>query len=112
MTDFVEVIKQYNRMCKFEDCKRCPFAFTAENDCQYYAYTNPEDFEKRVIGWAAEHPEPKYPTWYGFIKSLLRLECPDMVQPIPTDTDILDFIHNTRIPADIAEKLGIQPEEG
>lgn len=65
------------------------------------------DVEKNVTAWAAEHPEPVYPTWeewlitQGVIKENpnggVGYPMPKLLEPIP---------------ADIAQKLGIEPKEG
>ena len=52
MTNFGEIIKTINRM---------PEALAAE---QYEAMkSDPEAVEKRVLEWAKDNPEPRYPTW-------------------------------------------------
>ena len=61
-----------------------------------------DECEKIIMSWAAEHPEPVYPAW----RDWLRDQYP-MLGPY-TMTDILE----SPIPADIAEKLGLQPKEG
>lgn len=69
--------------------------------------------------WAAEHPEPVYPTWREWQHSMFpdadvrispcefgsmdRFKCDDK-----TCTECME----QKIPADIAEKLGIKPKEG
>lgn len=68
MAQFSEVMRQARRMCKaFSDvhCSECPIGdvnvlecgitVTSEMDCK--------EVEHRVRQWAAEHPEPVYPTW-------------------------------------------------
>lgn len=54
------------------------------------------------MAWAAEHPEPVYPTW---IDVLILYGVTD-----ETGYNYLDSAYN-HIPADIAEKLGIEPKE-
>lgn len=65
------------------------------------------DIEKNVMQWAAEHPEPVYPTWeewlitQGVIKENqnggIGYPTPKLLEPIP---------------ADIAERRGIDPKAG
>lgn len=123
MAQFSEVMRQAKRMCKaFSDghCSECPIGnanalecgitVTSEMDCK--------DVERRVMQWAAEHPEPVYPTWREWQHSMF----PD------TNVDIFpctfgshdrfncaeitcDKCMERQIPADIAEKLGIKPKE-
>ena len=124
MAEFTEVMKQAKRMCKaFSDghCSECPIgnsdvlecgiAVTSEIDC--------EEVERRVMQWAQEHPEPMYPTWREWQNSMFpdadihispcefgsmdRFKCDDK-----TCTECME----QKIPADIAEKLGIKPKEG
>ena len=117
IVEFVEVMKQWRRMCKAQDdticgaCSSCPMgddgkSCTAVYEDEFEAV----DFahiEQTVTEWAAEHPEPKYPTWLEFVKckkSEGRIE--------ETDNDFVKWMAETPIPADIAEKLGIEPKEG
>jgi hypothetical protein len=67
------------------------------------------ELEKALLSWAAEHPEPVYPTWVeylveiGVIPHKIRLKTADALM----DTHMLKPIF-----ADIAQKLGIKPKEG
>ena len=54
--------------------------------------------EKSVMEWANEFPEPVYPTWYEFLTSRYH--------------KAWEAIGRDSSPADIAEKLGIEPKEG
>lgn len=79
----------------------------------------PEELEARIMRWAAEHPEPKYPTWYGMWKQLFpTAECVPCIKVAigneykpkeGCDAIRCDVCKMRRIPADIAEKLGIKP---
>ena len=123
--EFVEVIKQMKRMCAHfsptcNGCKLClgkgtdEFCGESPNDI----LSDPALVETAVMSWAAEHPEPQYPTWeewlvangvmesdivrlngdYRFYyngKPVKNIPSPKMFDPIP---------------ADIAEKLGIEPK--
>ena len=79
--------------------------------------------EKNVLEWAAEHPEPKYPSWNEAWKQLF----PDMAEKHPpcpryfiSSARLEEFCPGTRckdcfnkpVPAAIAEKLGIKPIGG
>jgi hypothetical protein len=59
------------------------------------------DMELRIMAWAAEHPEPVYPTWGEWLNTY----------GVVSD----NFFSNAKmldpIPADIAEKLGVKPKE-
>ena len=124
MAKFIEVMEQAKRMCEsFSDghCSECPvgnanvlecgITVTSEMDC--------EEVERRVMQWAAEHPEPVYPTWREWQNSTF----PDAHKFIkPCEFGRRDQFNCTgktciecmeqQIPADIAEKLGIKPKEG
>ena len=94
MSEFQEVVKQAKRMCAAHvACYKCPLkdhtAMCAVNknlSC-IASMCDVSELERIVMDWAEEHPEPRYPTW----REWLRLEMEE------------------RIPADIAEKLGIKP---
>jgi hypothetical protein len=64
----------------------------------------PEVAEKVIAKWAAENPEPVYPTWVEWLaanKVIVPIELWDAFK-----------VSSQPIPADIAEKLGIEPKEG
>ena len=123
MAKFIEVMKQAKRMCKaFSDghCSECPIGNADVLECGITVMSEMdcEDVEHRVMQWAAEHPEPVYPTWREWQKSMFpdadirispcefggmdRFKCDDK-----TCTECTE----QKIPADIAEKLGIKPKE-
>ena len=107
MAEFVEVMRQMKRMCAnlsptCNGCKLCLGKGTNE-----FCGEQPKDIlsnltlvESVVMQWAAEHPEPVYPTWRELLGKLY-----------PDAELIMDAI-DQKIPADIAEKLGIEPKEG
>lgn len=126
MAEFVEVMRQYGRMCGVERPRRCVSCKLSygNNDmklsCENFTMKYPEETEKIVLEWATEHPEPKYPSWNEAWKQLF----PDSQYPdVPCLKYMLPSNHpqtcsvgcyecSTRpIPADIAEKLGIKPLE-
>ena len=125
MAKFIEVMEQAKRMCKtFSDghCSECPIGnadvlecgitVTSEMDC--------EEVERRVMQWAAEHPEPVYPTWREWQNSVFPDAEIDITPCTFGSRNRLNcFLEKTcstckeqQIPADIAEKLGIKPKEG
>lgn len=65
MADFVQIMKDWRRMCStMRSCDECPM-----NEVKCWA-ESPSDlidsFERResvITEWAADHPEPRYPTW-------------------------------------------------
>ena len=118
-------MEQAKRMCKtFSDghCSECPIGnadvlecgitVTSEMDC--------EEVERRVMKWAAKHPEQVYPNWNEWYRKNFpdayrdgKRMCPMIFgggENCDSETDC-DICRNNRIPADIAEKLGIKPKE-
>lgn len=99
MAEFATVMHEMQRMCK---------AFIDANECQNCPLINnpvcgsPVDMDGKDIAkaeadtmaWAAKHPEPKYPTWGAWL----------------TEKYGWNNAYGTPIPADIAEKLGIEPK--
>lgn len=105
MADFVQTMKDWKRMCNamgYEDeysaCEKCPlkgFGCPAiyEKECDGI---NWDFIEKEVTKWAAEHPEPVYPTWENWLTSLGVQTYNELSNPIP---------------AHIARRFGIIPKE-
>ena len=114
MAEFQEVMRQYKRMCYGKACSDCDFykfkmSLSHQMACLRFLKEYPVEAEALVMNGAAEHPEPVYPTWVeylvgiGVIPHEIRLETEDALM----DTHLLK-----PIPADIAQKLGIEPKEG
>jgi len=107
MADFQEVIKQWKRRCERcysnEDvnCSINGYVCRCFNDMKNYI--NAEFIERDVMQWAAEHSEPVYPTWFEWLKS---------VGTLPMEQTMCHRGLEQPIPADIAQKLGIEPKEG
>lgn len=107
MAEFQEVMRQWGRYCEGytanhnDDCAGCPFEI--DGSCNSYAKDNAqyaEHIEKHVMAWAAAHPEPVYPTWGQYFRRYYGLEyCKGHEM----------LLEN--IPADIAQKLGVEPRE-
>lgn len=109
MAEFAEVIKQFKRMCWYysrdKGQKSCPMCTSYPNcnigQCRKIAFEKPAHFAATVMHWAAEHPEPVYPTWGEWLNAY----------GVVSD----NFFSNAKmldpIPADIAEKLGVKPKE-
>jgi hypothetical protein len=118
MSDFVQTMKDWRRMCMAmeklrpdDSCCGCPLEGYGcpaiyEEDSGHVDYA---DVERNVTAWAAEHPEPVYPTWYAWLANMgvVPAELPPDQAVMVTDIGLLK-----KIPADIAEKLGIEPKEG
>lgn len=125
MAEFVEVMRQARRMCNKcgENCFMCPLNNTGDcilmldndNACDS-DYAKIEDI---IMQWAAEHPEPVYPSWTECWKQLFPdgdgVPCPgrfDMKYYVKNCTEMsCAKCKNAPIPAEIAKKLGIKPKE-
>ena len=116
VAEFTKVIHEWVRMCKtYSDaggCIKCPMAINSI--CDYISDDNDENnrkiskakalkIEADIMTWAAEHPAPVYPTWADWFKQM------EIVAP--TQKCFHDWLLKP-IPADIAQKLGIEPKEG
>ena len=133
MAEFGVVMHDWSRMCKHfwtgdptvecsEDCPLkeiwCPCMDEPVMDAGKF---DAEKLESVVTEWAAEHPEPVYPTRREWLIKLgiISFE-PDLhllLYPAPTTlTNAVKAYLNEEgskpIPAGIAEKLGIEPKEG
>lgn len=123
MAEFAEVMRQARRMCKEQQnidcCVRCPIN---KNGCMVVAdaeYVDYADAEQEIMHWAAEHPEPVYPTWEDGWKQLFPeakyVPCPDGYFGVDSHCGRYDGCNQCKaspMPADIAKKLGIKPKEG
>lgn len=102
MAEFVQMMKDWRRMCakNHTDCMRlCPIC--ANPTCGELAEATDEDIrsaEVKIMAWAAEHPEPVYPTWAEYLIHVYQ------------DVSYARILGET-IPADIAQKLGIEPKK-
>ena len=112
--DFVQTMKDWRRMCRYMDkeygnssCEKCPLG-GCNAIYEMCGKENFTDMEHDISTWAAEHPEPVYPSWVEWLYEQGLM------------TDVIDgkggnFLYNLAskpIPADIAQKLGLQPKEG
>ena len=110
MAEFAKVAHEWVRMCKVYsdagDCMKCPMVTNPICGCMSDDNgASEKDIAKAeadIMSWAAEHPEPVYPTWYGWLTMMGAV----------TSSDDLWMDLQQPIPADIAQKLGIEPKEG
>ena len=77
---------------------------------------NIANIEKEVMSWAAEHPEPVYPTWIDWLMSEGVIPTNYMAanstdSGVRAGTFYVTIKAFKPIPAGIAEKLGITPKE-
>lgn len=57
MAEYVEVLKQKERMCKSVDsCGECPLNRLSDIECKHYLLANPTEAEEIIMNWAKEHP--------------------------------------------------------
>lgn len=120
MAEFQKVAQHWKRMCKkywtATSCHGCPIA---EHERGYEACSAYEadvvKMEELVMAWAAEYPEPVYPTWREWLIKNGLIEFKPDFRSMSLENSIIECLNEKAkdpIPADIAEKLGIQPKEG
>ena len=118
MAGFSEVVRIKKRMCNYfsiNTCKNCPLLHRGCGIISTLGHSDYEfkELEDTLLSWAAEHPEPEYPTWgewfveqSGFVKEWENATNPAW------EASIAIGMFRMPIPADIALKLGIEPKEG
>lgn len=122
MADFTEVMMQAHRMCAMQKrCEECPGWDVKESFCRISCVALSDFYvlEQNVLTWAAEHPEPVYPSWTEGWKQLFPagenvpcLGCFDVKYYAGKCMEIsCTKCKNAPMPAKIAEKLGIEPKE-
>ena len=115
--EFQEFLRQYRRMCSsYTQSVACPI-FSVSQSCERCLVTmcqKPAMFELMVMEWAAEHPEPVYPTWKEWMESTFPDGCIDDI-PCPQCFDMnypcctkCTQCENQQIPEYLAVKLGVQ----
>ena len=124
MSDFTQTMKDWRRMCKLYSanfktcCDGCPLDDLVQGnrgaiyDEDFADVVDWEELEKRIDKWAEEHPEPQYPTWGEWFEAQgeLTAEWRDIRAVRNGGTGVIGVLYQP-IPAEIAEKLGIEPEE-
>lgn len=112
MAEFAQVMKDWRRMCKAytSNCDKCPLC---NLECgavpRNIKYHTDGQIEAIVKTWAAKHPEPKYPTWWKYLCMIGLI--PDSLGYKTLGEVTVEQLMNTEIPADIAQKLGLEPKE-
>lgn len=109
MAEFQEVMRQWVRARKATKCRGEENDMLAVYPLEAYDDKLIAGIEERVMAWAAEHPEPVYPTWAEYLVSIGVLP-----EETSKDTLIKDLSKGMmkHVTADIAQKLGIEPKEG
>lgn len=110
MAEWKDVIHQIVRICKRQegDCGTCVLSTEACPNSLRFDTSDEAGFvclEKTVMSWAAENPEPIYPRWIDWLAD---------VGLIINTADHYAFNFTAavdQIPADIAQKLGLEPKE-
>lgn len=125
MAEFTDVMEQAKRMCKaHSSCGRCALYWARTGGGCAFGYLSSDsrvsfdEVECKIRAWAAEHPEPVYPTWSEWQNSMFPDADEDMSPCEFGSCDRFNSAEKTcaecmvqQIPADIAEKLGIKPKE-
>lgn len=114
MAEFQEVMREWVRSRKTINENKLSY-------CPLEMFTNDyiANIEKEVMTWAAEHPEPVYPTWGEWLQEQGVLDVEYIPSASRTTSTSKSYIQTVKtlapfyrpIPADIAQKLGITPKE-
>ena len=111
MAEFTSAMHEWARMCNAhtDNCQSCPLNGNPFCEKEIFDLTPSviKKAEQIIMAWAEEHPEPVYETWYEWLKD-------NGLTFHDAESSWIGFterIHHP-IPADIAEKLGIEPKEG
>lgn len=111
MADFMQTMKGWKRMCnamgqedEYNACEKCELSSFGcpaiyEEECDNADWKHVENV---VAKWVAKHPEPVYPTWVEWFRE---------IGLAPRDQKCFHDWLLKPIPADIEEKLGLQPKE-
>ena len=94
--------------CVDVDCDECPLSLDGKCSVRPWADSDVVRVEGILEKWEKTHPEPVYPTWWEWLadKGIVPAEVKASVAFELCETGLVN-----PIPADIAEKLGIQPKE-
>ena len=128
MSDFVQTMRDWRRMCKAyttdDDscCEGCPVVDFREHGCGAIFEMEDADWKRyaeTIMSWAAEHPEPNYPTWEEWLQTVGVMVNAGLNKELCSRQLMIEGVSAyaipTRkvldpIPADIAQKLGIEPK--
>jgi len=113
MAEFQDVMRQWVRARK-ATASSCEENVLSVYPLETYDDALIADIERNVMQWAADHPEPVYPTWgewlekQGVVKTVLSPRYEENGASYYTPM----YEITNPIPGDIAEKLGLKPKEG
>lgn len=111
MAEFENVMAGFARICKYmnQECYRrdCPLVHKGfcSKPVLFYTREDIQEAEEIITKWAAEHPEPEYPTWEEWLNTT-----PFIDKVKRSSGTYTTYNWKKPIPADIAEKLGIEPK--
>lgn len=112
MADFAQVMKGWRRMCEkhAKMCDKCPLC---NLECgavpRNIKYHTDGQIEAIIMAWAAENPEPIYPTWADYITMLM---IDDTFFRYDDDPITLgQWMNKTHISTELAQKLGLKPND-
>ena len=100
MAGFARMCKHMNRECYTRDCPLVSKGFCSKPIC-FNTRKDIREAEEIIAKWVAEHPEPEYPTWAQWFRQM---------EIAPLEQKCFHSWLLDPIPADIAEKLGIEPK--
>lgn len=125
MAEFTEIMRQAKRMCTAHgsmcNTNNCPL--DNGEACRINIDLDGEDYnelERIILDWAAEHPEPVYPSWEEGWRQLFpdtdirHTLCPKVFGDKYKcdwclDVNDCDVRLKRPMPAEVAEKLGVKP---
>lgn len=108
MAEFQKVMREWKRMCKSRG--NIPDDFVGAESALLFAFDRPEEIERLVMEWSAEHPEPVYPTWGEWLLQQGVIRAGTETRNGFTYQTVADKLFDP-IDAKTAEKLGIPPVE-
>ena len=116
--EICDFLKSWKRMCnsmtEMNGCEDCPIVRNTHGErcgdmpCEMQ---DVKSIAREVEKWAAEHPEPVYPTWGEWLLKQGVIYAGTERRNGFTYQTVTDKLF-AQIDADIAEKLGIEPKEG
>lgn len=125
MSDFVQTVKDWRRMCDSMNkhgggcCINCPLCgFSCGGVFEMPENTNWQLLQEKIAAWAAENPEPVYPTWREWLNDIGVVGVEYTTRIYTTaNKGLVQYVSTMPsfyrpIPADIAEKLGLKPKGG
>lgn len=121
MSEFTEVMRHARQICKTTSCFRCPLVMENGTCMLSPIYANNyAEVERRIMTWAAEHPDIEHFSWReGWIQLFPRATdypCPNSCFGLPCpinsgEVGNCDECYDRPISRDVAETLGIKIKE-